>query len=69
MPVGLAIPVGSTEQHGPHLPLDTDTRIATAVAGEVATRLREDRDLTWLAAAPAASIRVSPEPSPSAPAL
>jgi mycofactocin system creatininase family protein len=31
------IPVGSTEQHGPHLPLDTDTRIAMAVADSVAT--------------------------------
>lgn len=30
------VPVGSTEQHGPHLPLDTDTRIATAVARAVA---------------------------------
>ncbi len=31
----LIIPVGSTEQHGPHLPLDTDTRIATAVSHAV----------------------------------
>lgn len=32
----LIVPVGSTEQHGPHLPLDTDTRIATAIARRVA---------------------------------
>ncbi len=32
----LLVPVGSCEQHGPHLPLDTDTRIAVAVADRVA---------------------------------
>ncbi|MDT3445852.1 mycofactocin biosynthesis peptidyl-dipeptidase MftE [Pseudofrankia sp. BMG5.37] len=36
----LLLPLGSTEQHGPHLPLDTDTRIAKAIAAAVATRLR-----------------------------
>lgn len=35
----LVVPVGATEQHGPHLPLDTDTRIATAVASAVVARL------------------------------
>ncbi len=34
----LLVPLGSTEQHGPHLPLDTDTRIATAIARGVAAR-------------------------------
>jgi len=34
----LALPLGSLEQHGPHLPLDTDTRIADAVAGGLAAR-------------------------------
>ena len=28
----VAVPIGSFEQHGPHLPLDTDTRIAVALA-------------------------------------
>jgi creatinine amidohydrolase len=35
----LVLPVGSTEQHGPHLPLDTDTRVAVAVAEGVASAL------------------------------
>jgi mycofactocin system creatininase family protein len=46
----LIIPVGSVEQHGPHLPLDTDTRIATAVAREVAQRLSTTAGSEWLLA-------------------
>jgi mycofactocin system creatininase family protein len=34
----LAVPLGATEQHGPHLPLDTDTRVASALAERLAER-------------------------------
>jgi creatinine amidohydrolase len=34
----LAVPVGSTEQHGPHLPLSTDTDIALALCDRLAGR-------------------------------
>jgi mycofactocin precursor peptide peptidase len=34
----LVVPIGSTEQHGPHLPLDTDTDLAQALAGRLARR-------------------------------
>lgn len=46
----LIVPVGSTEQHGPHLPLDTDTRIATAVAEALVTVLRAQDESKWLIA-------------------
>lgn len=42
----LIVPLGSTEQHGPHLPVDTDTRIASAVAAAVSERLGG----TWMLA-------------------
>jgi creatinine amidohydrolase len=49
------VPLGSLEQHGPHLPLDTDTRIAVAVARAV-TAARHDA-----AAAPALAFGASGE--------
>ncbi len=40
----LVVPVGATEQHGPHLPLSTDTDIAQALAARLARR-RGDVDV------------------------
>lgn len=36
----LIVPLGSTEQHGPHLPLETDSIIATAWANRVGESLK-----------------------------
>jgi creatinine amidohydrolase len=38
----LIVPVGATEQHGPHLPLTTDLDIATALADRLASALPDD---------------------------
>ena len=35
----LVIPIGSTEQHGPHLPLGTDADVALAVSRRLAARI------------------------------
>lgn len=44
----LLVPVGALEQHGPHLPLDTDTVIARAVGQAVAERLADHTVQAWL---------------------
>lgn len=44
----LILPIGATEPHGPHLPLDTDVRISEAVAdGAAAALARRGRD-AWV---------------------
>jgi creatinine amidohydrolase len=43
----LLLPLGSMEQHGPHLPLDTDAVLAQAVAEAIAGRFGETFDI-WL---------------------
>ena len=38
----IILPVGTTEEHGPHLPVDTDARIAEAYGRELARRVSAD---------------------------
>jgi creatinine amidohydrolase len=57
----LAIPLGSLEQHGPHLPLDTDTRIASAVTAGLALRCDDDGVAVAVAVAPAVPYGASGE--------
>ncbi|MFX8676642.1 creatininase family protein, partial [Acinetobacter baumannii] len=51
-------PVGATEQHGAHLPVDTDTIIAAALARRACDRLAGEVE-TWLL--PALADGFSPE--------
>jgi creatinine amidohydrolase len=51
----VVIPLGSLEQHGPHLPLTTDTEIVTAIAREVEAKLAGEILVTptlWLGHSP-----------------
>jgi creatinine amidohydrolase len=55
---GVVLPVGSLEQHGPHLPLGTDTLIVETVAQRVA------EETGWLVA-PSVSYGYKPQPGSS----
>ena len=41
----VVIPVGSTEQHGPHLPVQVDARLAAEVAKRAAARISEHQSV------------------------
>ncbi|GAT82319.1 creatininase [Streptomyces sp. F-3] len=46
------LPLGSCEQHGPHLPLDTDTAVASEVAERTVARLAGEVDVLVAPAQP-----------------
>src|SRR6185295_19857198 len=48
----LVLPLGAIEQHGPHLPLDTDVVIAQGLARRIVERWGEAFDLWELPAFP-----------------
>ncbi len=55
------VPLGSTEQHGPHLPVDTDTRIAVALCRLAAESLKDRPGLPAVCVAPAVAYGASGE--------
>lgn len=52
------LPLGATEQHGPHLPFETDTLIAQGVVDRLKSKLPSDDKITFL---PVETIGYSPE--------
>ena len=55
------VPVGSCEQHGPHLPLDTDSVVAVAVASGVASALVDGHPTGSVVVAPVIAYGASGE--------
>ena len=52
------LPLGATEQHGQHLPFETDTMIAQGLSDRLAAQVSKDRDVRFF---PAEPIGYSPE--------
>jgi creatinine amidohydrolase len=48
----LLLPLGATEPHGPHAPLETDTLISVGICRRVAERLADDPEVRALALPP-----------------
>lgn len=46
------LPLGATEQHGPHLPFETDTLIADAIARRLKNRIAGELDVMFLPVEP-----------------
>lgn len=51
----VVLPLGACEQHGPHLPLDTDARVASAVARRAVAELTGELDVLLAPAQPYAA--------------
>lgn len=49
-PNAVLIPVGSVEQHGPHLPLSVDSRCAAYIAEQAAEKVAEDQQIRMIVA-------------------
>ena len=52
----LLLPLGATEPHGPHAPLETDTLISVGICTRAGERLTDDPDVRALVL-PAAALR------------
>ena len=51
-PTVLLLPLGATEPHGPHAPLETDTLISLGICRRAAQRLGDDPDVRALVLPP-----------------
>ncbi|MEM1037902.1 MAG: creatininase family protein [Pseudomonadota bacterium] len=57
----VVVPLGATEQHGPHLPLETDTLIADGVCDRLLVAVNKNSDQQDVRILPAEPVGYSPE--------